>query len=59
MRSGLSTGFNSHLNDPIQLILKEVVSLLDILQLIAVGDQRLCIDFARFDEGNFPCSIIG
>ena len=41
----------SHLNNPIQLIFKEVVSLLNILQLIAVGDQRGSIDLAFFDEG--------
>ena len=41
----------SHLNNPIQFVFKEVVSLFDILQLVAVGDQRGCVDFACFDEG--------
>ena len=41
----------SHLNNPIQFVFKEVVSLFDILQLIAVGDQRSGIDLAFFDEG--------
>ena len=42
---------NCHLNNPIQLVFKEVISLFNILQLIAVGDQRGGIDFACFDEG--------
>ena len=42
-----STG---NLNNPIQLVLKEAVSLLDVLQLIAVGDQRQCIDLVCFNE---------
>ena len=41
----------SHLNNPIQFVLEEVVSLLNILQLIAVGDQRGGVDFALLDEG--------
>ena len=39
-----------NLNNPIQFILKEMICLLDILQLIAMGDQRGGIDFALFDE---------
>jgi len=31
-------GRNRNLNNPIQLVFEEVVSLFDILQLIAVGD---------------------
>ena len=41
---------HSNLNNPIQLVFKEVVSFLDILQLIAVGDQRGGIDLALFDQ---------
>jgi hypothetical protein len=41
--------YNCYLNNPIHFILKEVISLFDILQLIAVGDQRGGIDFACFD----------
>lgn len=40
-----------NLNNPIRLILKEVVSRLDVLQLEAVGDQRQCIDLVCFNEG--------
>ena len=42
---------NSNLNNPIQLILKEVVSFFNILQLVAVGDQRGSIDLTCFNEG--------
>ena len=42
--------FHRNLNNPIQLILKEVISLLNVLQLIAVGDQRGGIDFALFNQ---------
>ena len=41
---------NCNLNNPVQLILKKVVSHLDILQLIAVGNQGCGIDFALFDQ---------
>ena len=44
-------GFNGYLDDPIQLILEDAVSRLDIFQLIAMGDQRGGIDFACFDKG--------
>ena len=43
-----STG---NLNNPIRFVFKEVVSLLNVLQLIAVGDQRQCIDLVCFNEG--------
>ena len=33
-----------HLNHPIQLVFEEVISLFDILQLIAVGDQGFGIN---------------
>ena len=39
-----------YLNNPIQFILKQPVSLFDLLQLIAVGDQRGGIDLSGFDE---------
>ena len=42
--------FYCNFNNPIQLVLKEVVSLLDIFQLIAVGDQRGGVDLALFDQ---------
>ena len=42
---------HSHLNNPIQLVLKDMVSFFDIFQLIAVGDQRGGINLACFDEG--------
>ena len=40
-----------HLNNPIQFIFKEVVSLLDTLQLITADDQRSGIDLIGLDEG--------
>ena len=42
--------FYCHLNNPIHFILTEVICLLDIFQLIAVGDQRGGIDLIGFDE---------
>ena len=42
---------HTHLNNPIQLILKEVVGLLDIFQLESMGNQRSGINLACFDEG--------
>ena len=42
---------NRNLNNPIQLVLEEVVGRLDVRQLIAVGDQRCGINLACFDEG--------
>ena len=38
-----------NLNNPIQLIFEDVVSLLDVCQLIAVGDQRGGIDLSLFN----------
>ena len=43
-------GSNRNFNNPIQLVFKEVVSLLDIFQLIAVSDQRSGIDLALFNQ---------
>ena len=47
----LFSSHNCNLNNPIQLILKEVVSILNIFQLIAMGNQRGSINLACFDEG--------
>ena len=41
---------HSNLNNPIQFVLEDVASLLNIFQLIAVSDQRGGIDLACFDE---------
>ena len=43
--------FDCHLNDPIQLVFKDAVSFFNILQLVAVGDQRGGVDLSCFDEG--------
>ena len=40
-----------NLNHPIQFVFEDAVRFLDILQLIAVGDQRQCIDLVCFNEG--------
>ena len=42
---------NCNFDNPIQFVLEEVVSFLNIIQLITVGDQRGSIDLSCFDEG--------
>lgn len=43
-------GEQCNFNNPIQFIFKEVVSLLDICELIAVGNQRGGVDLALLDQ---------
>ena len=50
--------FYCNLDNAIQFLLEDVVSLPDILQLIAVGNQQGSVDFACFDMAHilFICS---
>ena len=49
--------FDCNLDNSIHLIFKEVVSLLNICQLIAVCDQRGGINFALFNQAENLCAV--
>ena len=48
---------NRNLNNPIRLILKDSVGLVDMVEAEGVGDEWGCVDLALFDEFEDFCAV--